>query len=56
MFARDVSSICSVDPHDVRCLMEIVPDSVVPYALALTHDDIVFWMWVMTHGDHWCIL
>jgi hypothetical protein len=36
--------------------MEIVQDSVVPFALPLTHDGVAFWMWVMTHDDHWCIL
>jgi hypothetical protein len=57
IFTRDVSSICLADPHDVRCLMEIVPESVIPYAIPLAHDGVSFWTWVIiTHGDHWCIL
>jgi hypothetical protein len=55
IFARDVPSICSTDPHDVKfdgdCTRQCCT-----YALPLTHDDVDFWMWVMTHGDHWCIL
>jgi hypothetical protein len=50
--ARDVSSIWSTNPHNVTSLMEIAPDSVIPYALPLAHDGVAFWMWVITHGDH----
>jgi hypothetical protein len=42
IFAIDVPCICSADPHDDMLLMEIVPGSVVYYALPLTHDDVAF--------------
>jgi hypothetical protein len=55
MFARDISSTCSTDPLDDRCLMEIVLNNVASYALTLTHDDVASRMMVMSHGGHWCI-